>query len=528
MSSDVVGFVAAAVAVVCFGSNFLPVKGVPSGDGIYYQWIMCLGVWIFGFFVMVITSAHEQFYPLAVVGGVSWCLGNALAVPAIQCIGLGLGMCIWGTTNMLVGWASGRFGFFGLINEQQVHNPTLNYVGVGLAVVSVVAFMFVKPDMEANAKTTSEAYPVNGDDTDAGYPDAVVTPAVRGEPEVGARKGIAAWLGRSRQDAEGRPLLVGGVGNTSDSDYSISDRGDYITAGVAPAAGAEDEADQRSVFERVPPVPRRIFGVVFSVISGLLYGVNFNPPQIIMDRKCTGVAHLTHPHVPSPANAVGAAVFGTEASVVSHQCVKVGTDGLNYKGPGNTTTSAGPHYAATYDGCCDGVSSDSLDYVFSHFCGIMITSTFIFVVYALAKRNQPWTSSKLTLPAFISGVVWAMAQTSWFIANGRLGLPIAFPIIATGPGLVAQLWGVFVYREVTNRRSLLVLVVAFVFLVSSALCVGFSNMHAIQTDVVGCPPHDVCCSLPGGRLRTMSVDACVHAWKEIPTPTAWPLHSEAY
>ena len=59
---------------------------------------------------------------------------------------------LWGSTNMLMGWASGRFGLFGL-TKQGLSNPDLNSVGVVVAVVALVVFMFVKPeDMNAQKK----------------------------------------------------------------------------------------------------------------------------------------------------------------------------------------------------------------------------------------------------------------------------------------------------------------------------------------------------------------------------------------
>ena len=32
-----------------------------------------------------------------------------MVVPIIQTVGMALGLLIWGTTNMLMGWASGRY-----------------------------------------------------------------------------------------------------------------------------------------------------------------------------------------------------------------------------------------------------------------------------------------------------------------------------------------------------------------------------------------------------------------------------------
>ena len=34
-------------------------------------------------------------------GGMIWCFGNVTVVPIVKCIGLGLGLCIWGSSNMV-------------------------------------------------------------------------------------------------------------------------------------------------------------------------------------------------------------------------------------------------------------------------------------------------------------------------------------------------------------------------------------------------------------------------------------------
>jgi hypothetical protein len=60
-------------------------------------------------------------------------------------------------TSMVMGWASGRFGLFGL-TAQSVSNPTLNTVGVLIAVLALGVFAFVKPDVgDSKASKASAA-----------------------------------------------------------------------------------------------------------------------------------------------------------------------------------------------------------------------------------------------------------------------------------------------------------------------------------------------------------------------------------
>jgi len=290
---------------------------------VFYQWIMCSAIWIAGLIVNCIQH-FPPFQPLAMLGGFLWCTGNILAVPIVQMIGLGLGMLLWGSSNLVMGWASGNFGLFGL-KAQTVPFPALNYVGVAFALGSIGIFVLVKSN------------------------DAV-------KPQSGY----------DRITNEETPIV---------SSMSVQ------------------EPQESGLLKRLGPLQRRILGTVLALISGIFYGLNFDPPQYLMDHN-----------------------LGSE---------------------------------------------NGLDYVFSHFSGIYLTSTLYFLIYCMVKKNQPIVNPKAILPGFLSGVLWAIADISWFIANSMLGFVVSFPIITTGPGLVASLWAIFVFKEITGRRNYIILIIAF-------------------------------------------------------------------
>jgi len=72
-----------------------------------------------------------------------------------------------------------------------------------------------------------------------------------------------------------------------------------------------------------------------------------------------------------------------------------------------------------------------MDYVFAHFTGIFVTSTVYMLIYSAAMLNKPRIYPEVILPGFASGVMWAVADISWFIANDILSQPISFPIITS-------------------------------------------------------------------------------------------------
>ncbi|MCJ8749253.1 hypothetical protein PDJAM_G00174180 [Pangasius djambal] len=150
------GFVSCAVSALFYGSNFVPVKKIDTGDGMFFQWVLCAAIWTVSLIVNIILSS-PKFWPLAMLGGAIWATGNVTVVPILKTIGLGLGLLIWATFNLLMGWASSRFGWFG-IEPEKVTKPTLNYCGAGLCLLSAIVFFFVKSDVQRSA--TSEETPL--------------------------------------------------------------------------------------------------------------------------------------------------------------------------------------------------------------------------------------------------------------------------------------------------------------------------------------------------------------------------------
>uniref|UniRef100_A0A1I8HMV9 Transmembrane protein 144 n=1 Tax=Macrostomum lignano TaxID=282301 RepID=A0A1I8HMV9_9PLAT len=140
---DWAGFTATGIAVLFYGSNYVPVKKFDTGDGMLFQFFLCLGIWLVGMAVNAIR-AFPLFHPTVLLGGAIWTFGNLFAVPIIQTIGMGLGILIWGMFNMLTGWATGRFGVLG-IPPQVPNSLAFNYAGVAISAVASVLFFFTAP-----------------------------------------------------------------------------------------------------------------------------------------------------------------------------------------------------------------------------------------------------------------------------------------------------------------------------------------------------------------------------------------------
>jgi len=315
--------------------------------GFFFQWVLCVGIWLVGMIVNFIRSQPE-FQPIAMCGGIIWATGNLLTVPVVHRIGLALGLLIWGSTGLISGWLSGVVGLMGIKKEtDEITSWTLNITGILLALISMCLASLVKPTVKS----------LDGDDTSS----ALINSAAIGE----------------RSD-------------------------DSLDQYSAPLLDSQQKA----------PVGQRVVGVGLAMFAGIFFGINFDPPQYVIDRV-------------------------------------------------------------------DGASTNSLDYVFSHYCGILLASTFWFGCYCIYKEYigaQADLFPKVILPAFISGIMWGIAQIGFFIANEYLAFVVSFPIVSLGPGFVGFLWGVFLFREITGARNYWIILAVFLTFVACSVCIVFSRL----------------------------------------------------
>src|SRR5262249_43090244 len=93
-----IGYIYVVVAVLFFGSNYVPAAQYPIGDSLSFQFFLCCGIWITGVVIDLIVKS-PTFFPLIMIGGVLWTTGNILSVYAVRINGLGVSMLLWCTTS---------------------------------------------------------------------------------------------------------------------------------------------------------------------------------------------------------------------------------------------------------------------------------------------------------------------------------------------------------------------------------------------------------------------------------------------
>lgn len=84
-----------------------------------------------------------------------------------------MGMLFWGSTGLITGWATARFGWYNILNKNLIlksliskffrfglnkevpSNQILNYIGVAMALISAIFYLFVKSETQTNERNTS-------------------------------------------------------------------------------------------------------------------------------------------------------------------------------------------------------------------------------------------------------------------------------------------------------------------------------------------------------------------------------------
>lgn len=194
----------------------------------------------------------------------------------------------------------------------------------------------------------------------------------------------------------------------------------------AAAAAATTLVPEGKWTDRLNPTQRRIFGAVACVVAGSLSGSTFTPVQHIVDATS------------------------------------------NYAKSGGSAA----------DAPFPGASTDLLDHLFAHHCGILAASITFYLIYfaaCWARGRPPAVHGEETGKYMASGAIWGIAMLCWFLANANLSIVVAFPLVTLGPGLVSVAWGVIVWKELSGWRNLALVAAATAVYLAGAICIVASK-----------------------------------------------------
>jgi len=434
------GYACCMIAGFFFGTNYIPVKSVDCGDGVFFSLAMSTGILMVGFLVGVSPLVDAEwgfspvlnFNPLAAVGGSLWMLGNLLVPTIVRRVGLGLGLTIWDISNMVKGWATGFFGLFG-IWQAQISNPLMNVIGLVMCVISL--FFFVASGQADSSNQVEEPH----------VPDILeVCAECAGDDHNGGS-----------DDDDDDDTSVDGTGSTSNAN-DVEENHEAVVVKISEISGSWRYRRSRRSFA---------LGLVLALFAGLLFGTTFDLPTQLM--QCG---------VECPPGDSTCTIEDLDDICMLNTMIKL----LRVESDDCVTTA---HRNAS-DHCVKKAffvkpySPDSLHYVISHYVGIFLMGLIVFIGYvtvSAARGRASYRPVNLILPSMASGVMWGVAQTAWFVANEELSMSVAFPIISTLPGLVALLSGVLFFGELRTPKSRQLALIGVLIRLPGVLLIALSS-----------------------------------------------------
>ncbi|KAJ1417032.1 CEO family-domain-containing protein [Ochromonadaceae sp. CCMP2298] len=281
------GYGAALVAVICLGSNFVPLKRVRIGDGVFFQFIMCNSLFMTAIPVLLIQGSPPV-HGLAFLGGAVWCTGNILCPIAIKFIGLGLSLILWGCTSMLCGWASGTFGLFGL-KRQEISDPMMNTAGVIMSLCGFCIYMFVRSeDTSVDAKKFRRGKERNSakqpllslesegtDACDEDYDESSVDTDDSENSRLNSSLPADRHHLLNLNDTVYNPLEEGLRNADLRKDSMMSQ---YSVISMKSRSIGDDWSEER----------KRAVGMGCAIVAGIFFGCSFDPAQYIIDNRYDG------------------------------------------------------------------------------------------------------------------------------------------------------------------------------------------------------------------------------------------------
>lgn len=139
--SVILGLMAALISAILWGSNFVPMK-LAKINPLLFHAIMCIGIFLSSIAYVVISNSALSINAFAVLAGISWGIGNIMAVKALELSGLSRALPTWAGISTFLAF------LWGLI----LFKETLNSLPLG--VFGILLFLIGIPLVSARDEKT--------------------------------------------------------------------------------------------------------------------------------------------------------------------------------------------------------------------------------------------------------------------------------------------------------------------------------------------------------------------------------------
>lgn len=393
--------------------QYAPVKKYEIYDGITFQWFMCAGILMVGFVSSTIFGdfgMKDNECLLIIAGGALWALSNYLVLPLVKLLGIGLGFSLYHFVNLMVGYVVGRLGLFGMAPlEGSLH---VCDAGCALILASFIIMVFVEGEQ--------------GNESQPSTPIELPRPLFQIDPNY--REMYHRWRQGESRGSKDAPVL-NALRSTMfgysavESGGNLKAVGGFALGPAPPKPRAEGTAHAAAFLERhEAPMPRNSSEPTMAASSS-------SDDTVLTEAMQRGAITTSSPRAVKLLGVSLALFAGGLAGVQS-----VPAAIYNQRHPGASPTVV----------------------VFPQCLGIYICSSFIYLFYAAVARASGWSIPHSAIrPPYFSGCIWAIGFSFMIVGISALGFSIGYTLDAVGPIVVASMLSIFVFKEITRPRQLI-------------------------------------------------------------------------
>ncbi len=133
------GLISVLVAIIGWGSYFVPMKRIQKYDPYFFQFVMCIAIFVSSVLVSFFSKNIVYSY-FGILSGILWATGNLLSIFAVQNSGLSKAAPLWMGGAIFISFIWGLFFF------KEDLNPCLALVGVVVLVLGIFLISLINED----------------------------------------------------------------------------------------------------------------------------------------------------------------------------------------------------------------------------------------------------------------------------------------------------------------------------------------------------------------------------------------------
>lgn len=134
---DPIGFLAAGVAALCWGSQFVPMKKLKNPNPYHYHVFMSIGIFVTSLTIALAVNASIYPNSFGLLSGLFWGLGNVLMITALNRLGLAKGSSLVLGMVILTSFLWGTLFFHEEISNIYLAIGGIVLLLIGLPIISV-------------------------------------------------------------------------------------------------------------------------------------------------------------------------------------------------------------------------------------------------------------------------------------------------------------------------------------------------------------------------------------------------------